>query len=267
MSGALWAGMGGLAAAAAASARWNWWRPPTRGLAVPMYHRVGTAPAVSRQKKLWVHPDDFRWQLEYLLRHGFRPVLFSELDTMALEDRPVLITFDDGYADNFENAFPILRELGVKANIFLVAGSIGRHSEFNDPTETPYERLLGLAELRTMRDSGLVEFGSHSMTHRNLERISEEEAGWEIAESKRRLEEALERPVIAFSYTFGAGGRGEALRSLVRAAGYRYDFGVRQGISRWPWAPENGALRRLLVRGDDLRLDFHLNLTRGRARL
>lgn len=267
MNGVLWAGMGGFAAAAAASARWNWWRPPARGLPAPMYHRVGIAPKISRHKKLWVRPDEFRWQLEYLLRHGFRPVLFSELESVGIEDRPVLITFDDGYADNFENAFPILRELGVKANIFLVAGSIGGHSAFNDPAETPYERLMGLAELRAMRDSGLVEFGSHTMTHRNLEEISAEEARWEITQSKRDLEEKLERPILAFSYPFGAGGRGGPIRALVRAAGYRFDCGVRQGISPWPWSADEGALRRLLVRGDDFRLDFHLNLTRGRARL
>ena len=54
--------------------------------------------------------------------------------------------------------------------------------------------------------------------------------------------------------------------ALAREAGYRYDFSVKQGISPWPWDPESGPLQRLLVRGDDYLLDFHLNLTRGKAR-
>lgn len=260
------------AAAVAASARWNWWRPRVRGLAALMYHKIGTPPSSSRWKKLWVAPADFRWQMEYLLRHGFTPMLFSEVEAAeagrgAMPPKPVLVTLDDGYADNHENAFPILRELGVKANVFIVVETLGRHNAWHDPSTEPWQRMLTWEQVMEMQASGLVEFGSHTMKHRNLAALSEEEVRWEAAESKRRLEERLGRPMVAFAYPYGAGAYDPSVRAAVREAGYRYDFGVRQGISPWPWDPEGGPLKRLLIRGDDFRIDFHLNLTRGRARL
>ena len=105
------------------------------------------------------------------------------------------------------------------------------------------------------------------MGHRNLEQIPLEEGRWELAESKKRLEDKLGREMVGFAYPYGAGAYNPRVRSLARSAGYRYDFAIKQGISPWPWDPESGPLKRLLIRGDDSMLDFHLNLTRGRARL
>ena len=142
------------AVAAAVSARWNWWRPTAQGLPVLMYHKVGEAPPSSRLKKLWVSAPDFRWQMEYLLRRGFTPVLFSDLKAAAgekpLPEKPVLITFDDGYANNFETAFPVLQELKVKANIFLVFETLGKHNAWHAPSTEPWQRMLNLAQVERM---------------------------------------------------------------------------------------------------------------------
>jgi len=262
----------GAAAAAGASARWNWWRPLAEGIPALMYHKIGEPPRGSRIGKLWVTADDFRWQMEYLLRHGYTPMLFRELaeaedGRRGLPARPALVTFDDGYANNFELAYPVLRELGVKANIFLVYETIDRHNAWHDPATEPWLRMLSWAQVREMQDSGLVEFGSHTMRHRHLPSIPLEEARWELTESKLRLEEKLGRTMIGFAYPYGGGAYAPAVRAAARAAGYRYDFGIRQGISPWPWdAGRDGALKRLLIRGDDDRFDFHLNVTRGKSR-
>lgn len=263
----------GAAAAIGASCRWNWWRPLVEdGLPSLMYHKVGDAPRPTQLGKLWVSASEFRWQMEYLLRHGFSPVLFKDLYDAEhagrkLPERPVLVTFDDGYANNYEVAFPILKELGVKANIFLVYETIDRHNAWHDPASEPWIRMLTWEQCFEMRDSGLIEFGSHTMKHRNLPSIPLEEARWEVFESKRRLEEKLGVPMIAFAYPYGAGAYVPAVRQAAREAGYPYDLGIRQGISPWPWDPEkHGPIKRLFIRGDDNRLDFHLNMTRGKAR-
>ena len=87
-----------------------------------------------------------------------------------------------------------------------------------------------------------------------------------LTQSKNRLEEKLGRELVGFAYPYGAGAYKPDVRQAVLDAGYRFDFSVRQGISALPWDREEEALRRLLVRGDDTLFDFHLNMTRGKAR-
>ena len=262
----------GGAAAIGASCRWNWWRAKVKGLPALMYHKIGDYPKGSALKKLWVTAKDFRRQLEYLKARGYTSVHFSdlrdaELGAAPMPKNPVLITFDDGYANNYELAFPILQELGMKGNIFLVYGTTDRHNAWHNPAGEPWLPMLSWEQALRMQDSKVIEFGSHTMGHRNLEQIPLEEGRWELAESKKRLEDKLGREMVGFAYPYGAGAYNPRVRSLARSAGYRYDFAIKQGISPWPWDPESGPLKRLLIRGDDSMLDFHLNLTRGRARL
>ena len=263
--------VGGVAIAGVLSARWNWWRPTTQGLPTLMYHKIGEHPPGSKLAKLWVTAQDFLRQMNYLKRHEYTSVLFSELRDAELgrrpmPERPVLVTFDDGYANNYEAAFPILAETGTKGNIFLVYEAMERHNSWHDPSSEPWMRMLTWAQNAEMQRSGLVEFGSHTMRHADLARLPLEEARWELNESKKRLEDKLGREMIGFAYPYGAGAFVAEVRALAREAGYRYDFSIKQGISSWPWLPESGPLKRLFIRGDDYMLDFHLNLTRGKAR-
>ena len=263
----------GGAAALAASARWNWWRPiVSDGLPVLAYHKVGDPPAGSKLKKLWVSAREFRWQMQYLLRHGYTPLLFRELYEAETGKRPwpakpVLVTFDDGYANNAEVAYPIMKEVGVKSNIFLVYEDMDKHNSWHNPASEPWIRMLTWKQVLELRDTGIVEFGSHTMKHPNLPDLTLEEARWELTESKRRLEEKLGTPVLGFAYPYGGGAYVPAIRQAAREAGYRYDFAFRQGMSPRHWDPEkDGPIKRLFIRGDDNRFDFHLNLTRGKAR-
>ena len=237
-----------------------------------MYHKIGDHPRKSRLKSLWVTADDFRRQLKYLKARGYTAIGFSDLFAAdeggrPLPAKPVLITFDDGYANNFEIAFPILNEIGMKGNIFLSYEMMGRHNAWHDPASEPWIRMLTWDEIRRMQDSRMMEFGSHTMRHRNLGAIPIEDASWELEASKKCLEDKLGVPVTCFAYPYGAGAYQPEIRRLARKAGYRYDFGIKQGISPWPWNPDSGPFKRLFIRGDDFMLDFHLNLTRGRARL
>lgn len=262
--------LAGLAAAAAAgaSARWNWWRPRAEGIPVLMYHRVGDPPASSRLKKLWVRAADFKRQMQRLLALGYEPVPACRLsEPDSLPAKPAVVTFDDGTADNLETAFPILEALGVKSTIFLVAGWMGRRNGWEDPADEPWQRTLTWDQARAMQATGLVEFGSHTMTHPDLRKLDDEALAWELAESKRRIEGGLGRRAAAFAYPYGAGAYDARVRKAVQAAGYLCDFGVKQGLAPARWAPESGPMKRLLVRRDDWMLDFELNLSRGKARL
>jgi peptidoglycan/xylan/chitin deacetylase (PgdA/CDA1 family) len=260
------------AAAVGASCRWNWWRPQVHG-GIPslMYHKIGNAPNGSQLKKLWVTAKDFREQMEYLRHHGYTTVTFTELRDIELgksksPSKPVLVTFDDGYANNYEIAYPILKELGLKGNIFLVYETIDTHNAWHDPKSEAWLPMLTWAQVKEMQDSGVIEMGSHTMRHRNLHSIPIDQVRWELTESKKRLEEKLGREMVGFAYPYGAGAYVPEVRKAAREAGYRYDFGIKQGISHFPWNPDSGPLKRLFIRGDDFMVDFHLNMTRGKAR-
>ncbi|OGR83173.1 MAG: hypothetical protein A3J74_00960 [Elusimicrobia bacterium RIFCSPHIGHO2_02_FULL_57_9] len=236
-----------------------------------MYHKIGDYPPGSQLRKLWVTVKNFRKQMEYLKTQGFNPIHFAdwhaaEKGSKPLPANPVLITFDDGYANNYESAFPILREFDFKANIFLVYETMDSHNSWHDPAGEPWIPMLSWKQAEEMQNSGLIEFGSHTMKHRNLPAISMDETRWELNESKKRLEEKLGRPLLGFAYPYGAGAYHPEIRRAAREAGYRYDFAVKQGISPLPWNPDSGPLRRLFIRGDDTMYDFHLNMTRGKAR-
>ncbi|MFA6318729.1 MAG: polysaccharide deacetylase family protein [Elusimicrobiota bacterium] len=258
-------------AAAGMSCRWNWWRPKVKGLAALMYHKVGDYPPGSQLKKLWVTARDFRRQMLWLKENGWTTMTFrglrdAEEGRAPMPEKPCLVTFDDGYANNYEIAFPILSELGLKGNIFLVFDTIGRHNAWHDPASEPWLDMLTWDRVFEMQKSGVIEFGSHTVSHRNLAEISLEDVAWEVRESKKRLEDKLGLEMVGFAYPYGAGAFVPEVRAAARAAGYRYDFSVKQGLNPLPWDPESGPLRRLLIRGDDNMFDFNLNMTRGRAR-
>ena len=106
------------------------------------------------------------------------------------------VTFDDGYLDNYTQAYPILKKYNIPATIFVVINRIGKHMGNDD--------YMSWAQIKELSESGLITIGSHSMNHPNLSEIeSEQEMESEILESKNILEESLGRKVDLFSYPFG----------------------------------------------------------------
>jgi len=179
------------------------------------YHRINDDdddPYIS------VSTLNFRRQMEYLKR-DFEVV---SLNTMisgkgpAGKDR-VSITFDDGYKDNYLNAYPILKESGLPATIFISTGAIGS------------EKRLSADEIRKMKDDG-IDFGSHTVTHPVLSKISIEQAAAEILDSKKSLEGLLNEKVGYFAYPFGkkAHFNGQ-ITDIIRNAGYKAAFTTENG--------------------------------------
>ena len=254
--------VGGLAAAGL-SARWNWWRRPGAGIPVLMYHKVGDPPPGSTLKKLWVSKDQLRWQMGALRRWGYQPVTLRHALRGPLPEKPVVITFDDGYKNNLDQGLPVLREFGFPAVIFIVVNAVGRDNFWHDPKNEVRIPMLSWDEVRTLRDAGW-EIGSHTLTHPRLLRLSPEEARRELEESRKRLGDQLGEPPVSFAHPYGNGADDIPLRRLVEEAGYRAACSVHQGLADIKKAPL--CLNRIFVRGDDTRFDFYLNLTRGRAR-
>jgi len=259
-------------AAAAASARWAWWRSTIPGLPVLVYHKIGTPPPGSKLKDLWVSSEKFRAQVAWLLAQGYTTVLFSDLlkahkNEKQLPEKAVLITFDDGYENNYTQAYKILRELGAKGNIFIVFNTIGKANTWHNPDTEPWVNMASMEMLKEMQESGVIELGSHTMNHPNLEKIPLEDAAWELTESKKQLEAALGKEMCAFAYPYGAGAYTPAVRELALKAGYMLDFSFKQGKTPWPWNRAAGPIDRLFIKRGDNNLDLMLHLTRGVSRL
>jgi peptidoglycan/xylan/chitin deacetylase (PgdA/CDA1 family) len=267
----LTAALAGIGAAGmlGASARWNWWRPAATGLPILMYHKVGRPPKGSKLGKLWVSKERFRAQMAYLLDHGYHPVTMAAvaqaLDAgKPLHDKSVVITFDDGYKNNFENALPILQEFGFKAVLFVVTNALGRDNFWHDPASETRIPMLTWEETAKLQEAGW-EIGSHTLNHPRLSKLSPDEVKKELVESRDEIERRLGRRPVTFANPYGNAADDPAVQAAIKDAGYRWSVSVHQGKADLEGNPY--CLKRIFVRGDDSLFDFHLNMTRGRARL
>jgi peptidoglycan/xylan/chitin deacetylase (PgdA/CDA1 family) len=200
-----------------------------RTLRVLMYHKINDVP----QNRMSVPTSLFDEQMAQLRELGYvavdlEAVLAHYVDGAALPDRAVLITFDDGYRDNLENALPVLAQHGYPAVLFLPLGYVG------DARPLPHEERLASRGLvnRTLDwsqldelEAGGLRIESHGISHRPLASLDIDEAAREITLSKLRLEDRLGRPVRAFAFIKGSEADYMPVHlSLLRQAGYDLAF-------------------------------------------
>ncbi|MBP2644872.1 MAG: polysaccharide deacetylase [Firmicutes bacterium] len=169
---------------------------------------------------LSISPEQFDEQMKYLSENGYHSITPDQLlDYLEygrrLPENAVLITFDDGYLDNYTKAYPILKKYGFTATIFVVTGLVG-----NDP------RFLTWNQIREMRQNGFV-FGSHTANHVPITQLGPEQAQKELTESSMVMENQLGTKPAYFAYPTGAYNR--QAEQLVRRVGYRAAFTIRYG--------------------------------------
>lgn len=220
---------------------------------VLMYHRVGT-PHAADDSTYCITPKGFESHVRALANAGYIPIpietFVSWMDgaSTALPAHPFVLSFDDGFADLHQHAWPILRDLGWPATIFMVSDLIDGHDRWmQSPGRTrPRTPLLGAAQISEMAAAG-IEFHSHSSTHADLPTLSDEALSAEIGGSRQRLGELLGRPVDFFAYPYGH--HDERVIAAVKAAGYRAAFSVLSGFNRRD--VDRWRIRRLDVFGTD----------------
>ena len=194
------------------------------------YHRV--APdGPKRLARYRVTPDRFAQQIRHLRKEGFRSVTPEELlDALSanrpLRGRPVMLTFDDGYADFAEHAWPILAECGFTAVLLVVPDKVGGRADwdarFGDPAP-----LLDWPDIAVLAREG-VSIESHSATHRPLSSLEAEAIYWEALSSAAAIERVVGRRPMAFSYPFGA--LDPVVERVVEECGYRLGFAATTGV-------------------------------------
>lgn len=164
---------------------------PSDGVLILEYHMVND----EKDSPYAVKTEDFRQQLAYLKEQGYeaislRQYLQSRKGTFTLPAKAVILTFDDGYADNYTTMVPLVEEYGMKATIFMVTNSIGK------------DGYLTWEQLHELKARG-VEIGSHTANHLELNDLSLATVKDEMEKSKLMLEWNGISPVLVFSYPHG----------------------------------------------------------------
>ena len=173
------------------------------GAVVLLYHRVTELD--SDPQLLAVKPSNFEAQLDVLKSVATIVPLRELQETIARRGSGrglAAITFDDGYADNFEIAKPLLEARAIPATVFVSSGFVRSGRGFPWDAPGPSNRPMTVGEVRALK-SELIDVGAHTVWHPRLSSLSKGEQEAEIRDSKRELEEWLGAPVTAFAYPFG----------------------------------------------------------------
>ncbi len=164
---------------------------PAEGVSVLMYHMIGDIP----DNGAVLTEENFRAQLELIRKNGFHPITMAELHAYVTEgaplpEKPICITFDDGYADNYSMVYPLMKEYGYPWTVFVITGDVGKPGR------------LTWDELRDMAESRAVTIASHTATHPELAAISGEAARADMAAAQQALKDNLgiENRWLAFPY-------------------------------------------------------------------
>ena len=198
------------------------------GTPVLTYHKVGPRPFRARLKGLYLSPRLFAKQMRELREAGYTSGSLLDCGKQKKNDDPsIVVTFDDGYTNVFENAVEPLAQAGFKAIQFLLPDLLGKCNEWDLPSGEVREPLMDVAQVREWLAAG-HEIGSHTLTHPFLTRLPWDVAREEISASKKKLEDLFGRPIEHFCYPYGDWN--PAVRDLVMEAGYRtactVDFGI-----------------------------------------
>jgi peptidoglycan/xylan/chitin deacetylase (PgdA/CDA1 family) len=171
----------------------------------------------------WVSPENFEFQMNYLKKNGFKVISLDELvesikSERRLSRKSVVITFDDGYEDNYTNAYPILKKYGFPATIFLVSDSIDT------------EGFLTADQIVEMHNNR-IDFGAHTRTHAYLPDHSREKQLDEIGNSKKILEDKFHFDIDYFAYPNG--GFSDDIKSIVQSAGFKGACATNRGFDKF----------------------------------
>ncbi len=185
---------------------------PCRYVPILMYHHVLPADQAKNigASNLNVPPDIFRQQIDYLIGKGYQVIGLDELLPMitagSLPVKPVILTFDDGYRDFYDNIFPILKEKNVKATSFVITQFAGG------------DRYLLWSQINELAGSGLVLIGDHTLNHPWLSKLDKSQETNQIVAAKNILAQNTGKTINLFAYPYG--NSNDNARSVLKENGF-----------------------------------------------
>jgi peptidoglycan/xylan/chitin deacetylase (PgdA/CDA1 family) len=198
-----------------------------------MYHSI-SLDAGARFRKFTLSPELFDLHLKYLVENRYTPLTVAQFVGILqgrqdlLPERPVVITFDDGFRDFYESAFPALMKYSFPATLFIVTSFIDGCSTWLRSEGEENRKMLAGSQILEIDQAG-IECGPHSHTHADLDIVPLETAQKEITLSKEILEQKLGHAVTTFCYPYGH--YDTRVRELVEQAGFHAACAVRNAMS------------------------------------
>ena len=191
-----------------------------KNLSMPilMYHHIRDFddPADQIGTNLSVSPEKFTKQLDLIKSEGYTTITFNDLDTGKIPTKPIILTFDDGYKNFYQNAYPELTKREIVGTVFVIVNDIGKNEYMNEK------------EIEEVSSNG-IEIGSHTLSHPDLSKLSSDKAQEEISNSKKTLKSLTGNNIISFCYP--SGKFSEETVKNVKEAGYKYAVTTKSKIT------------------------------------
>ena len=197
-----------------------------------MYHKI-PLNAIQTQHKIFVTQKDFEKHLQFFKKNHFQTLTFNELEKYRtgqlswenFPQKPLILTFDDGYEDNLTLAAPLLQKYNFKAQVFLLADSKLKSNVWDTLSNVSTSHNEPLSALVSGPDrlkwlSSPFEIGSHGFQHQKISTMSFEEMNKELRDSKIALENEFKRPISVYAFTYG--DTTPEAQQAAEAAGYSY---------------------------------------------
>jgi peptidoglycan/xylan/chitin deacetylase (PgdA/CDA1 family) len=194
---------------------------------VLVYHRIDNYKG--GLKSLYVKPSTFEKQMNYLFRRGYRTISLTELKAAVQKNdkkflrKKFCITFDDGYEDLL-NAYPVLKKYGFVATVFIHTQAV-KDGYYTYPSMTE-AKMISFDRLKKILD--VFEIGSHTVSHPDLSKVSEEKIVYELKESKKIIEDTLGVKIYHFCYPFGK--IFENYKKILQQEGYETAVTLKNGL-------------------------------------
>lgn len=197
-----------------------YWISSHKTVPILMYHMITAQEKIDPNA---VSPENFSKVMQFIKRHDYTVISLEDyIDRKKrgeeIPKKAVVITFDDGTVDNYINAYPILKKFNYPATIFMPYDYIGQ------------EGFLSVEQIKEMADSGLITFGSHTLTHAYLPELTKEKLKAEIFLSKHAIENKTELDIDSISYP--AGGFTPEVKQMSAEAGYKAGLTTNRGYDR-----------------------------------